>query len=469
MSLYDLLYRGVIHPWLDRAYRIRDCLYELERELELSRECQEQARLGQFQQLCEHAARTSGYWARVFSEASFSRPRELTFADLAKLPILEKAVVRERLEELSSDRFSPKLRIASQTGGSTAAPTRFYLDLECRRKRMALRHLYWKWLGRDFYARTGKVWGAVQDLGRPGTLRQRLRDQWLDRAIVLPSNQMTVEKMASFLRDMQRFRVRFLHGYGQSIHQLAVTLLDAPQLKPNLEAISYAAEPVSAQQRITIEDAFSAPLYSFYGTREFGTIGAERPHARGLHVHPRSVFLEIVRSDGSRAEPGEPGQILVTDLWNQATPLIRYRIGDIGTWLEEGTEGDLGMPRLQLVGGREQDFLATPDGRLVSGAFISTIGSEGIARVQYIQQDVHRVEVRYVAGSSFSPASLTRLAVQLRDRVSPRLTFDFVEVSEIPPTHSGKTLVVVSSVARQRLSLPDHSMNHHQPISIQSD
>ena len=468
MTFYDAVHRQVIFPWQDRKTRIRECIQELERDLEQPRSRVETQRLQQFQQLCQHAATTSRYWARVFADASIAHPAALTFEDLSRLPILEKSVVREQLETLASNQFTGTSRIASQTGGSTAAPTRFYLDSDCRRKRVALRHLYWKWLGRTLHDRTAKVWGAVQDLGRPGTWRQRWRDQLLDRSIVLPSNQMTLAEMRRFLQRMQQFRARFLHGYGQSIHSLAGVVRAEPSLKPSLTAISYAAEPVSVRQRATIETAFGVPLYSFYGTREFGTIGAERPDSQGLHIYPLSIFLEIARPDGSPAEPGEPGQILVTDLWNHATPLIRYRIGDIGTWLDDAP-GNLGMPRIQLVGGREQDFLVTPDDRLVSGAFISTIGSEGIAQVQYLQESAERVEVRFVPGHTFTPESLTRLASQLSDRVSSDMTFDFVEVPEIPKTLSGKTLVVISSVAQQRLAVESTSVDGPQPVQIQAD
>ena len=59
------------------------------------------------------------------------------------------------------------------------------------------------------------------------------------------------------------------------------------------------------------------------------------------------------------------GPLLVTGFANRATPLLRYRVGDVGTRSKHpcpcGRAGDVFVE----VDGRVEDYVQTPDGRLV--------------------------------------------------------------------------------------------------------
>ena len=72
-----------------------------------------------------------------------------------------------------------------------------------------------------------------------------------------------------------------------------------------------------------------------YGSREFGNMAMSCEQEDGLHVIPTAAIIEILRPDGSPAEPGELGEIVITSLTARAMPMIRYRIGDTGVWAED--------------------------------------------------------------------------------------------------------------------------------------
>ena len=65
-----------------------------------------------------------------------------------------------------------------------------------------------------------------------------------------------------------------------------------------------------------------------YGMQEFNVIGYGSPN--GLEILQNNVLVEIARDDGSRAEQGEEGAIIVTGLKNKVMPLVRYETGDVG-------------------------------------------------------------------------------------------------------------------------------------------
>jgi phenylacetate-CoA ligase len=117
----------------------------------------------------------------------------------------------------------------------------------------------------------------------------------------------------------------------------------------------------------------------------------------------------------------------------------------------------LGLPRIDIVGGRETDFVVTPDGRFISGASLTLVSAPGIAQLQYIQSSEDTVMIRYVRTTGFSESSLVELKRRVADILGGELRFQLEEVKEIPLLPSGKLQYVYSDVARRRLAVSEVS------------
>src|SRR5205085_4074529 len=91
---------------------------------------------------------------------------------------------------------------------------------------------------------------------------------------------------------------------------------------------------------------------------------------------------------------------------NYAMPLIRYRIGDLGSWAAGACPCGRGLPRLERVAGRVTDFLVGTDGRLVSGVFLATYvvaQRPSLGQVQIRQYRAGAVVYRIRPGRDFDP------------------------------------------------------------------
>ena len=95
-------------------------------------------------------------------------------------------------------------------------------------------------------------------------------------------------------------------------------------------AIMTSAGTLHPLMREKIETAFQCKVFNRYGSREVGDIASECEAHAGLHVFPSGNYIEIVDDQGHPVPNGEEGNILVTNLYNYAMPLIRYYIGDRG-------------------------------------------------------------------------------------------------------------------------------------------
>jgi phenylacetate-CoA ligase len=230
-------------------------------------------------------------------------------------------------------------------------------------------------------------------------------------------------------------------------------MLETGHVIDGIDAITVTAEPIYPDQRATIDRAFASRTYSIYGTREFGMIAAESPLETGLHVNPLNAMVEILLPDGSPAPPGTPGQVVVTDTLNRAMPLIRYRIGDVAAMLPMGKWG---LPRLEIVAGRETDFVVSTDGRFISGAALTLISAPGIAQLQYIQSLDGRLTVNYVKTGACTSEGLRELQSKISAVVGEDLPLSLVEVNHIGLLPSGKLQYVRSDLSRQRLAVTYH-------------
>src|SRR5262249_55326311 len=78
--------------------------------------------------LLEHAYQTVPYYRAAFDELGI-RPAAISSpAEFARLPVLDKATVRQHRDELVSSAFNRNKLIRRATGGSTGEPMRFYID-----------------------------------------------------------------------------------------------------------------------------------------------------------------------------------------------------------------------------------------------------------------------------------------------------------------------------------------------------
>lgn len=453
MSAYDLMYRYGVFPLLDwyRGYGLLGRVKRLQQLMDLPTEqlhdiCGERLR-----EMAMHASTTCPFWQRRFASAGLNPQQGFSRDQLRQLPILEKEEVREQQHDMLSHSVPASKRIESYTGGSTAAPLRFYLDVNCAAEREACRWLFYRWFGRSQYDRSALIWGAMQDLGHIGKLRGKSRMRLLHRAIVLPGNRMDEPGMIEFLQLIHRYRPKFLHGYAQAVYWLAHFMRQTRASAAPLQDITVTAEAISDAQRKVIQATFGCPVYSLYGTREFGIIASEH-HTQGImHINPLSVLVEFVDSMGNRVPPGQHGHIVVTDLLNRAMPLFRYRIGDIGVGLPVSGSDDKGLPIMSIQASRDSDFVITPSGRCVAGATITLITAPGVLKLQYVQSQISELEVRYVKSGDFHDSSLQHLQGQLRGVFGSDLQFRFIEVPDISKTPSGKLEYVRSTLSRDYL------------------
>ncbi|BBH71801.1 phenylacetate--CoA ligase [Actinoplanes sp. OR16] len=96
---------------------------------------------------------------------------------------------------------------------------------------------------------------------------------------------------------------------------------------PALRALLVAGEPLSRAKRDRIAQLWQAPVVEEYGASETGGLAGECPHGT-LHLWADRAIFEVLDPETGRITPDGAGELVVTPLFREAMPLLRYHIGD---------------------------------------------------------------------------------------------------------------------------------------------
>jgi phenylacetate-CoA ligase len=413
--------------------------------------------------LIRHAYHHVGYYRERMDALGLKPEDILGLADLAKLPLLGKADVRENLHfDLLSDNHDNDRILRIATSGSTGEPFVCYADQHQLEIRLASTLRAMEWTGWQFGDRQARLWHQTLGMSRSQVARERF-DAWLLRRLFVPAFEMSEGAMAAFLGRLAAFDPVLIDGYAESFNYLAGHLGSAksrPSLRPR--GIISSAQALPEESRRIIEEAFGARVFDKYGSREFSGIAYECDAHEGHHVMAESYIVEILK-DGRPAAPGEVGEVVITDLNNLCLPFIRYRVGDLAEAMDEtkACPCGRGLPRVGRIEGRVQSLVIGAHGRVMPGTFFSHLFKDYdylVRQYQVVQEERGAIVLKVVKGSRFAPELFEREILSvLRQYLGEETRIDVQFVDLIPLVRTGKRQAVISKLTLdfQKLQYPD--------------
>jgi phenylacetate-CoA ligase len=246
---------------------------------------------------------------------------------------------------------------------------------------------------------------------------------------------------------MQSYQPKYLFGFASAMYVIAQFIsergYDGRSL--GLKLLVTFGEILYDWQRDEFAKVFGCPTADEYCAIEVGVIAYEHP-CDDMHIMDDYMIAEIIKSDPQ----DEFGEVIVTNLENWGSPLIRYNLQDLAYPFEESFICllSLGFSRLESVVGRHNDTIRLPDGRIVHSAFFTGFVKE----LEY----VHNFQVNQKLPDSFEVLIVTETVEEaleverfIQARMHKRLgTVDVCvkRVPAIPTEASGKLRFVRSEV-----------------------
>jgi phenylacetate-CoA ligase len=368
--------------------------------------------------IARRAWETVPFYRERWGAGGFHPDALRTADDWDRLPILAKDDLRLHAATMRAGRAPAGL--AAATSGSAGQPVAIL------RGHLSWAHAHanvlrgWHWHGVDAGDRYAYVWGVPLDAG--ARWKAQLKDAFFNRER-LSAFAIDAASAREFHAGLRERPARFAFGYPSALDAFARELqaLGLSGREFGWKVVITSAEVLHDHQRERIRDTFGCRVADSYGCAEAGIAGFEC-EAGGMHVPVESVAVDRVPADGGGEE------ILLTDLYNFAQPLIRYRVGDLVEPWSTGSGAESAgpacpcgraLPLLGRISGRAGDMLELPGGRRVNANLPSYVFKRHaragtVHEYQFVQFPDGRIELRVIPGPAWADGMTGTLVSEVR-------------------------------------------------------
>lgn len=427
-----------------RFKRFRDSLMESEH---FSTDRLQNLQDEKLRHLVAHAVENVPFYAQVFRERGLS-PKDVRCAqDLRKLPLLNKATITARMNDLIAQNADRSGMIWNHTSGTTGRPLGLYVDRTVEDMWNALLYRHRTWGGFHYDGLRVTMGGHVVvpfEAKRPPFWRYNFPGQQVHFSTFHLSDQ----NLPHYARRLRTLDAQVIDGYPSAIYILARYLVEQGIEVP-LKAVFVASEPLYDHQRSAMEKAFGCKIFNIYGLAERCCSSGECEKHEGNHHHMEESIVEILDQNGQPVREGELGEIVGTSLVNFTMPLLRYRTGDVGAFQSKPCSCGRGLRLMTAVQTKKEDIIVTPDGRYISPSVLThpLKPLHGVEKTQIVQEDRINFQIKMVKGPrSLSNHELKELLVAMQDRLGKEAKIRIEFVEDIPLTSAGKFRFVISHV-----------------------
>ncbi|GJL65833.1 MAG: adenylyltransferase [Nitrospirales bacterium] len=398
------------------------------------------------------AAQEVPYYREAYARAGWDfRNRDFSYQDFLTLPKLEKEDMRDRVSELLNPNYYGSVTTGT-TSGSTGQSLKMYYTTEHESYSEGARWRAKGWWGVEPGCPQLVLWGRPYS-GTRDRLTQRVKSYGLNTRLfsAFDIREASLQRM---WKTISRFEPKIIYGYPSGIFALAEFLRRNRIAADNLglNVIMITAEASTVVQRTLIEEVFGAQTANEYGCSETGGFVYECSHG-SWHISSELTFIEFLRPDGTPVSEGEAGEVFLTHLRNDYMPLIRYRVGDLGSPLSGTCSCGRGLPRMGISVCKENDVIRLANGETYMSGDLNYISKtvmaeypSSILQFRVRQKAVDIFEIEIIPGVQRVDRAEARFSQLMKEFLGNDIDVQLKRVPYIERERSGKLRYFVSDL-----------------------
>lgn len=368
------------------------------------------------------------------------------FKCLQDFPVINKAIVRDNEKLFMNPVYDKSKLFKQETSGSTGMPFAVYQD-PLKRKRATADTLYFSEIAK--YALGQRLYfSRVWDKETTRSSFTCFKQNW----VIHESANLSEEMIEKFLTDLEndnsKKSVIIFASTLAAITKYIATKRGKTTAK--VESFITLSESLDPNTKAMAKEQFGCAVISRYSNQELGIMAQQKCDSDDFILNVGSYIFEFLDlEDDKPVEPGKPGRIVVTDLFNRSMPLIRYDTGDIAIQ-KPSNKGEL--PMLSTVEGRRVDFIYSTSGELISPYVINTPMHEfqDVSQYQFIQNGEKDYKMLLNLRPELSEfARESDMITMLKSFLGNDANIEVEYVKEIPVLKSGKRKQVVNNFKKK--------------------
>ncbi len=383
------------------------------------------------------------YYHYLFKSLSLTPNDIKNVNDLNKIPILNKSQIQNESRKLIARHIDRNRSISNTTSGSTGKPLTLFYD------RNAISDIKSRKL-RNYFESGGHLRDKIVRFTNPNRFAKNTVVQHLG---FLNTKYLSVfDNVDKHIQNLLKISPDVIEGYPSILWLIANCIENKNIQGIDPKIIHSTAEVLPLNVRKKINSVFNIEIFDQYGSMEFGTFAWECQEHNGYHMDIESIVVEFVKN-GEIASPKEKADLVVTGLFNLTMPLIRYAIGDAGSYKLEQCSCGRGLPLMNIIEGRIDDFIVLPSGTVISPRNINFLENvRGISEYRIIQKTQDKILVQIIKGTEFSENTVSEAEKEIRNGcLNEDITINVEIVEKIPRDKSGKTRAVVSELKKSKI------------------
>ncbi|MCP4650958.1 MAG: phenylacetate--CoA ligase family protein [PVC group bacterium] len=449
--MYDKFVKYIYFPLIQaiKGQKVLGYLQKLEKTQWESLNGLKNKQWGELKKLLKTVDKNVPYYKQLFKDKGIDVENIKDYADFQQIPCLGKEQVRQNFNQLINRNYGGDF-YKTKTSGSMGLSLELFISADMDSWIYAGQQRAQKWFGVEVGDRALFVWGRpLNSLYQEiiGNIKARLKNIMLVSAFELSD-----APLEKHWQRIKKFKPKYIYGYASSVFKIAEYVQKIGQQEAfSCKAVFTTAETLFSSQAQVIKEAFGCPVVQEYGCAEVGAFGYECPEGN-MHVFSENVFVEVLR-DGEPVTPGETGEIVVTSLHNYCMPFIRYRVGDLGSFLDDECACGRKLPLLDIKIAKVTDMVVTSKGEVFSSELFDYINLElikqkisGIGQFRVTQENPDTFTVEIVKQDPFSEGSTELFRKRMKEFLGDNIKVEFIFKDEILRDKSGKMRYFISKL-----------------------
>lgn len=399
--------------------------------------------------IIKHVYRYVPFYQQTFKNLGLTPNDILVAQDINKLPIISKDDFRKQTINFFAKNFKTKNCVCFSTSGTTGQPIKIYYN------KNSLKFIY-DLQKTGFIEKFRRLYGPGRILGTKGVITVNIirpNSAFHTNLKALPRSSQhpclsILDPLKKNMEILSRLQPDSIWTYGSYLEVMIHNLSERELKRIHPKVVVFTADGIKPNVRKAIESVWGCEVFGSYGSAETQGLGFECIDHSGYHLYEGICALRIINEHGNEAKVNERGELIISNLFNKATSLLNYRLGDL---VVKGNNCPCGCPLLKIteIEGRKEDIIFLPNGKIISPRVIGDkfYSGFGIDQYQIIQKTKGEIEVLIFTKERNTREITKKLKKILKRLFSVDIRISVNYVKQIPPDPiSGKIRSVISKI-----------------------